>query len=169
MRWAFADSRMQALAPVCWYAGGADLDAALAGARSVQTWADPHCGTLLPPGVLQRAATPLFVPVRQPCQSFSQWWRRSMHGIDALRDLPGLAAPAQPPLRLQPAKLLRSKWTAAKPLNREKHFIVTALIEEDPPGAGIDLITMEAVLTRRSFTLRWRELNDSTRWLQGWR
>jgi tryptophan-rich hypothetical protein len=71
--------------------------------------------------------------------------------------------------RLQAAKLLRSKWTAATPLNKEKHFIVTALIEADPPGTEIDMITLEAVLTQRSFTLRWRELNDSTRWLQGWR
>lgn len=79
------------------------------------------------------------------------------------------APQAQRPLRLQPAKLLHSKWTAVTPLHREKHFIVTALIEAEPPGAPMDLVTMEAVLTRRSFTLRWRELNDSTRWLQGWR
>ncbi len=39
----------------------------------------------------------------------------------------------------------------------------------EAPGTQIDTVTMEAVLTGRSFTLRWRELNDATRWLQGWR
>ena len=92
LRWAFASSRMQALTSACWYASSAELNLALAAARSVQTWGTPHCATLLPPGVQQRAATPLFVPVLQPCQSFSQWWRRSMHGVLALHDLPGLAA-----------------------------------------------------------------------------
>lgn len=73
------------------------------------------------------------------------------------------------PLPVQAAKLLRSKWTAAIPVNREKHFIVTGLVEPDGPGTQIDVITMEAVLTGRSFNLRWRELNDAGQWLQGWR
>ncbi|KQQ30947.1 hypothetical protein ASF61_17060 [Duganella sp. Leaf126] len=72
-------------------------------------------------------------------------------------------------LRLNPDKLLRSKWTAVTPTNREKHFIVTAVIKPDVPGTEVDMITMEAVLTRRSFEVRWRELNDSSLWLQGWR
>ena len=73
------------------------------------------------------------------------------------------------PLRLQPSKLLRSKWSAAVPVYREKHFIVTALVEPEAPGTVIDAVIMEAVLTGRSFTLRWRELTDATQWLQGWR
>jgi tryptophan-rich hypothetical protein len=72
-------------------------------------------------------------------------------------------------LRLQPNKLLRSKWTAAVPVNKEKHFIVTALLLPEAPGTLVDTITMQAVLTGRSFSLRWRELNDATQWLQGWR
>lgn len=76
---------------------------------------------------------------------------------------------AGPAPRLQPAKLLRSKWTAVVPVDKEKHFIVTAVIAPEPPGTHIDAITIEAVLTGRSLTLRWRELNDASRWLQGWR
>ena len=76
---------------------------------------------------------------------------------------------AIPPLRLLEAKLLHSKWTAAVPVNKEKHFIVTGLIAPEAPGTEIDDITIEAVLTGRSFTLRWRELNDAGQWLQGWR
>jgi tryptophan-rich hypothetical protein len=76
-------------------------------------------------------------------------------------------APA--PLRLRAAKLLLSKWSAAVPVNKEKHFIVTALIEPEAPGTQVDVITMQAVLTGRSFSMRWRELNDAATWLQGWR
>lgn len=72
-------------------------------------------------------------------------------------------------LYLQAAKLLRSKWTAAVPVNGEKHFIVTSLIAPEAPGTEIDAIMMEAVLTGRSFLLRWRELNDAAQWRQGWR
>ena len=72
-------------------------------------------------------------------------------------------------LRLQPNKLLRSKWTATVPVNKEKHFIVTALLLPEAPGTLVDTITMQAVLTGRSFSLRWRELNDATQWMQGWR
>lgn len=68
----------------------------------------------------------------------------------------------------QAAKLLRSKWTAAVPVNREKHFIVTALITPPAPATLVDYITIEAVLTGRSMTLRWRELNDPAHWLRGW-
>ncbi len=72
-------------------------------------------------------------------------------------------------LHLQPNKLLRSKWTAATPVDKEKHFIVTALQLPEAPGTLVDTITMQAVLTGRSFSLRWRELNDAAQWLQGWR
>ena len=81
---------------------------------------------------------------------------------------PRAGSPAQPH-PLQAAKLLRSKWSAAVPVNKEKHFIVTALIAAEAPGTQIDAVTMEAVMTGRSFTLRWRELNDAAQWLQGWR
>ncbi|WP_373990325.1 TIGR02450 family Trp-rich protein [Duganella sp. BuS-21] len=71
--------------------------------------------------------------------------------------------------RVQPAKLLRSKWTATIPVNKEKHFMVTALVEPETPGAPVHTITIEAVISGRSFHLHWRELQDTARWLQGWR
>ena len=33
--------------------------------------------------------------------------------------------------RINPAKLLLSKWTAARPRNKEKHFLVTELFRDD--------------------------------------
>ena len=75
--------------------------------------------------------------------------------------------PAHNPLNAN--KLLHSKWTATVPVDREKHFMVTSLIAPDVPGTQVDAVTMEAVLTGSSFILRWCELNDAGRWLQGWR
>lgn len=74
-----------------------------------------------------------------------------------------------PPLRLNPRKLLRSKWTAVQPRDKEKHFLVTRLIEPEAPGTEIDYVELEAVYTGRSRTLRWRELLDGAAWRQGWR
>ena len=33
--------------------------------------------------------------------------------------------------RINPAKLLLSKWTAARPRNKEKHFLVTELFRDE--------------------------------------
>jgi len=75
----------------------------------------------------------------------------------------------QTPHRLNPKKLLLSKWTAATPRQKEKHFIVTKVVEPEPPALQIEIVELEAVYTLRSFTLHWRELTDASRWLQGWR
>jgi tryptophan-rich hypothetical protein len=70
--------------------------------------------------------------------------------------------------RLNPKKLLLSKWTAVAPRKKEKHFIVTKVIEPEQPAMQIEFVELEAVYSLRSFTLHWRELNDVSRWLQGW-
>jgi tryptophan-rich hypothetical protein len=75
---------------------------------------------------------------------------------------------------LNPKKLLLSKWTAVQPRAKEKHFIVTALVQPEgaatatPPPPIVDIV-IEAVHSGRSTTMPWRELTDTTRWRQGWR
>jgi len=69
---------------------------------------------------------------------------------------------------LNPKKLLHSKWTAVQPRNREKHFMVTALVEPDPPGSPLVSIELEAVYSKRVQVMPWRELGDVTRWKRGW-
>ena len=91
-RWAFVGTRMAALAALHWHAGRQALAQALAGARSVQTLADPHVSALLPPQVVQRAPPLLFANVDRSCASFSTWCVRTTRGVQALPDLPGLAA-----------------------------------------------------------------------------
>jgi len=72
-------------------------------------------------------------------------------------------------LRINPCKLLLSKWTAVAPQHKEKHFIVTRLLEPADPAAPLVEIELEAVHSRRSRIMPWRELCDETRWRQGWR
>jgi tryptophan-rich hypothetical protein len=67
-----------------------------------------------------------------------------------------------------PKKLLNSKWTAAMPQNKEKHFIVTKLILTNAPLQPIEFIELEAVHSKRSQLIAWQLLNDEKVWLQGW-
>lgn len=64
-------------------------------------------------------------------------------------------------------KLLHSKWTAARPRDREKHFTVTE-VAYDKNGA-VTRCRLEALYTRRSFDIDWRALGNAGRWLPGWR
>lgn len=75
---------------------------------------------------------------------------------------------SQNTLRLNPKKLLRSKWTAAQPRNKEKHFIITKLVEPALPLQPIQSIELEALHSRRVLVLPWLELSDRSVWLQGW-
>ncbi|MEC8024250.1 MAG: TIGR02450 family Trp-rich protein [Myxococcota bacterium] len=68
--------------------------------------------------------------------------------------------------RIQKHKLLMSKWTAVAPKNREKHFLVTRIIDEDPTEFSVIL---EAVHSKQEYALQWTELKDDTQWRQGWR
>ena len=71
--------------------------------------------------------------------------------------------------RLNPRKLLLSKWTAAMPQNKEKHFLVVRVIEPEIPEGRVEFFEMEAVYSQRRFLLPWRDLTDTDLWLQGWR
>ncbi|CRL96828.1 hypothetical protein [Pseudomonas sp. 24 E 1] len=69
--------------------------------------------------------------------------------------------------RVNPAKLLLSKWTAARPRNKEKHFLVTELFRDDE-GTVLE-IELQAVMTRRSERLPWQTLQDIDAWKIGWK
>nr|WP_315393518.1 TIGR02450 family Trp-rich protein [uncultured Duganella sp.] len=73
-----------------------------------------------------------------------------------------------PVRRLSPQKLRLSKWTAMKPANKEKHFMVVELVEPESPGGPVVSVVLEAVHSRRRQTMPWRELEDLGRWAQGW-
>ena len=69
---------------------------------------------------------------------------------------------------LNPKKLLKSKWTALKPMNREKHFMVTKIILPDLPEQSVEYIELEAIHSKRKQLLHWQQLTDKNVWLQGW-
>ncbi len=66
----------------------------------------------------------------------------------------------KPPSRFNPKKLLLSKWTAAIPRDKEKHFIVIKLIEPEQPESPVEFIELEAVYSGRVQIMSWRELNN---------
>ncbi|THG86389.1 TIGR02450 family Trp-rich protein [Pseudomonas sp. A-1] len=74
--------------------------------------------------------------------------------------------PKNPPNRFNPRKLRLSKWTARQPCNREKHFLVVELLEDE--AGNLLEIELQAVYSGRSQWLDWRELRDSARWRIGW-
>jgi tryptophan-rich hypothetical protein len=69
--------------------------------------------------------------------------------------------------QINPRKLIHSKWTATKPLGKAKHFIVTE-VEFDQDGLVTNCL-VEAVLSKRSISVQWRELKNREHWLQGWK
>lgn len=99
---------------------------------------------------------------------------------------------------LHPKKLLLTKWTAVQPVARQKHFIVTKVIEpevvedtitalgqdDQPQGITdtnpsrkarksittprIEWIDIEAVHSGAVRRIPWRELRDTALWRQGW-
>ena len=69
---------------------------------------------------------------------------------------------------LSPKKLLLSKWTAVKPITKQKHFLVSKVILPEPPDEKIEFFEIEAVLTKKITVIAWRDLTNSELWIQGW-
>jgi tryptophan-rich hypothetical protein len=69
--------------------------------------------------------------------------------------------------RINPSKLLLSKWTAAHPQKREKHFLVTELFRDEE--GTVLTVELQAVLTQRNQRLDWQVLKDSDTWVSGWK
>lgn len=74
--------------------------------------------------------------------------------------------PARTPL--SPKKLLKTKWTAVRPVNKEKHFLVIAVVEPVPPEAPVVDIDLQAVHSGRVQRMAWRTLTDAAVWKRGW-
>ena len=70
---------------------------------------------------------------------------------------------------LHPKKLLLSKWTAIKPVGRQKHFLVTKVIEPAVEGGKIEWVELEAIMTKKVVRIGWRTLQDTQVWQQGWK
>ena len=69
---------------------------------------------------------------------------------------------------LNPKKLLLTKWTAVKPIAKQKHFLVSRVIEPDLPMDPVVSVEIEAVFSKATQVIAWRELQDGSVWRQGW-
>lgn len=69
--------------------------------------------------------------------------------------------------RINPEKLALSKWTATRPQNREKHFVVICCQRDEEDN--VTTVEIEAVLTRSSTIMPWKDLQDASKWLMGWK
>ena len=69
---------------------------------------------------------------------------------------------------LNPKKLLLTKWTAVKPIAKQKHFLVSRVIQPDLPTDPVVSVEIEAVFSKATQVIAWRELQDKSVWRQGW-
>jgi tryptophan-rich hypothetical protein len=53
------------------------------------------------------------------------------------------------------------------PLNKEKHFIIIE-VEYDDDGAVMSCL-IEAIMSKRSIQIQWRDLKNTLKWVQGWK
>ena len=65
-------------------------------------------------------------------------------------------------------KMLLTKWTAVKPLAKQKHFLVSRVIQPDLPTDPVVSVEIEAVFSKATQVIAWRELQDDSVWRQGW-
>ena len=69
---------------------------------------------------------------------------------------------------LNPKKLLLTKWTAVKPVAKQKHFLVSRVMQPLLPTEPIELVEIESVFSKATQVIAWRELQDESVWRQGW-
>ncbi len=69
--------------------------------------------------------------------------------------------------KINPQKLLNSKWTAITPINKEKHFVVIEVKFDEE--AIVVSCSLEAVMSKRCIPISWQDLKDNEYWHQGWK
>ena len=70
--------------------------------------------------------------------------------------------------RLNPKKLLLSKWTAVRPVGKDKHFLVAKVVKPPMAGDKIESVEIEAVFSKATQHISWRDLQNEEVWKQGW-
>ena len=69
---------------------------------------------------------------------------------------------------LNPKKLLLTKWTAVKPVAKQKHFLISRVIEPQQLTDPIERVEIEAVFSKSVQEIAWRDLQVDRVWRQGW-
>lgn len=69
--------------------------------------------------------------------------------------------------KINPKKLLNSKWTTLTPIKKQKHFIVSD-VSFDEEGKVV-ACSLEAVMSKRALPIDWHDLKDDSKWVHGWK
>jgi len=69
---------------------------------------------------------------------------------------------------LNPKKLLLTKWTAVTPIAKQKHFLVSRVIQPELETDPVELVEIESVFSKATQIIQWRELQNDEVWRQGW-
>ncbi len=69
---------------------------------------------------------------------------------------------------LNPKKLLLTKWTAVVPVAKQKHFLVSKVVDPEQSTDPIEFVEIEAMFTKTTQVIPWRDLQNDAAWRQGW-
>ena len=72
------------------------------------------------------------------------------------------------PSPLRPKRLLDSKWTASVPENREKHFVVTRVLDAATAASKVQSVELRCLLTKRTRIVAQADLLEPELWRPGW-
>lgn len=67
---------------------------------------------------------------------------------------------------VNPKSLLHSKWTKVRVENKEKHFVIIQ-VEQDENHNVVECI-IQAVINKKEYDINWRDLKNIEAWRQGW-
>ena len=69
---------------------------------------------------------------------------------------------------LNPKKLLLTKWTAVTPIAKQKHFLVSRVIQPALDTDPVEWVEIESVFSKATQVIKWRALGNEEVWQQGW-
>jgi len=69
---------------------------------------------------------------------------------------------------LNPKKLLLTKWTAVRPVAKQKHFLVSKVIPPEFPTDPMEWVEIESVFSKATQIIPWRDLQNDEVGGQGW-
>ena len=69
---------------------------------------------------------------------------------------------------LNAKKLLLTKWTAVKPTDKQKHFLVSRVIQPELVTDPVEFVEIESVFSKATQIIQWRALQNDEVWRQGW-
>jgi len=64
--------------------------------------------------------------------------------------------------------MLLTKWTAVKPIAKQKHFLVSRVIQPELVTDPVEFVEIESVFSKATQIIQWRALQNDEVWRQGW-